>query len=595
MLLKTTAPLETLDLSKTCMSSVGVKLVAELLVPDGEGQLLPLKKLVLHGNSIGPDGYAAIGAAMRHPRCGLREFVVSTQIKEKKTGQNRISKTEEHNCVQVAEIRSVALLCVDFFADPELIILSEVLLLNTTLHAIELRKNKVGDDGVEALARAVGRGNLPIKTVHLETNQLSSMGATQLVRGLMEGGCPLEELVIADNAITVSAEAVRRRKAEGEREAELRKLAAVSRATPASEWARAQLHVRAVVADRTRQGAPRTALMQEDFAALLALPKELREDRWEALGGLYGPPPPAETAAAAAASSASAAAELRAAATAATAAALGFYIVAPPAASPSSPTSEGEAGGVPAAARSPRHAAVHASVPSQPVVASQHVSPPTPAAAAQAHPPEPLLPSPKQLARLAPEQLQLLWTMVTAPPPPEEQEVYRTEAVQAVCTLLGTAGNTLSFLELSTVGLCGVDGADMPLLGCTYTGDAVALLCEALGSEHCTLHTLKLSSSRMRPAEASRLAEAIRGRASRPGGAGWQAVVIETSQLPVPQLLGMRELSGGQHKRLCTNCVKLEPSEVKFISELLRTNPLLEALELNGSLIGDGTPWLSAA
>ena len=43
----------------------------------------------------------------------------------------------------------------------------------------------------------------------------------------------------------------------------------------------------------------------------------------------------------------------------------------------------------------------------------------------------------------------------------------------------------------------------MPLLGCTYTGDAVALLCEALGSEHCTLHTLKLSSSRMRPAEAS--------------------------------------------------------------------------------------------
>ena len=43
--------------------------------------------------------------------------------------------------------------------------------------------------------------------MHLESNQLSSMGATLLVRGLMEGGCPLEELVIADNAITVSAEA----------------------------------------------------------------------------------------------------------------------------------------------------------------------------------------------------------------------------------------------------------------------------------------------------------------------------------------------------------------------------------------------------
>ena len=491
------------------MSSYGAKLVAELLVPDGDGALLPLRKLVLHGNSIGPDGYAAIGAAMRHPRCGLREFVVSTQIKEKKTGQNRVSKTEEHNCVQVAEIRSVAQLRVDFFADPELIILSEVLLLNTALHAIELRKNKVGDDGVEALARAVGRGNLPIKTVHLESNQLSSMGATLLVRGLMEGGCPLEELVIADNAITVSAEAVRRRKADEEREAELRKLAAVSRATPASEWARAQLHVRAVVADRTRQGAPRTALSQADFAALLALPKELREDRWEQLGGLYGPPPPAETAAAAAAASAAAARGARGAENAAVAAELGFELVASPVPNAAeralrelgvgaaSPPSEGRPGGVPAAARSPRGmhgAAAHRNAPSPSAVPSQHtaVSGLTPMAEAHARAPEPLLPSPKQLARLAPDQLQLLWAMVTAAPSPEEQAVYRTDAVQAVCTLLGTAGNTLSYLELSSVGLCGVDGADMPLLGCTYTGEAVALLCDALGSEHCAVHTLKL-------------------------------------------------------------------------------------------------------
>ena len=79
-------------------------------------------------------------------------------------------------------------------------------------------------------------------------------------------------------------------------------------------------------------------------------------------------------------------------------------------------------------------------------MASQHVSPLTPAAEVSplTHPPEPLLPSPKQLARLAPDQLQLLWAMVTAAPPPEEQEVYRTEAVQAVCSLLGTAGNTPS-------------------------------------------------------------------------------------------------------------------------------------------------------
>ena len=96
-------------------------------------------------------------------------------------------------------------------------------------------------------------------------------------------------------------------------------------------------------------------------------------------------------------------------------------------------------------------------------------------------------------------------------------------------------------------------------------------------------------------------------------------MVLEVSELPVPQLLGLRHLSGGQHKRLCTNCVKLEPSEVtsiaelihanlpsppnpnpnpnqvKFIAELLHTNPLLEALELNGSLIvADSDPQAEA-
>jgi hypothetical protein len=61
--------------------------------------------------------------------------------------------------------------------------------------------------------------------------------------------------------------------------------------------------------------------------------------------------------------------------------------------------------------------------------------------------------------------------------------------VQAVCTLLRAAGNRLAYLELSAVGLCGVDAADMPLLGCAYTGEAVALLCAALASETCVVHT----------------------------------------------------------------------------------------------------------
>ena len=63
------------------MSSIGAKLVAQLLAAPEGTPLLPLRKLVLHGNAIGADGYAAVGAAIRHPRCALVEFAVSTQVR----------------------------------------------------------------------------------------------------------------------------------------------------------------------------------------------------------------------------------------------------------------------------------------------------------------------------------------------------------------------------------------------------------------------------------------------------------------------------------------------------------------------------------
>eukprot|EP00966_Prymnesium_polylepis_P095388 2209514-Prymnesium_polylepis.1 len=50
------------------MTSVGAKLVAQLLVADGESPL-PLRRLVFHGNQIGPDGFSAVGEAIRHERC----------------------------------------------------------------------------------------------------------------------------------------------------------------------------------------------------------------------------------------------------------------------------------------------------------------------------------------------------------------------------------------------------------------------------------------------------------------------------------------------------------------------------------------------
>ena len=64
---------------------------------------------------------------------------------------------------RVALLQSMAEMRTDFVADPEMMIMAEVLLLNTALHTIELKKNKLGDDGISALSRAIGTSKLPIK------------------------------------------------------------------------------------------------------------------------------------------------------------------------------------------------------------------------------------------------------------------------------------------------------------------------------------------------------------------------------------------------------------------------------------------------
>jgi hypothetical protein len=197
-----------------------------------------------------------------------------------------VSKSEEHNCVLVADIKTMSEMRIDFLADPEMMILSEVLLLNTALHTIELKKQKLGDDGVQALARAVRMGNLPIKVLLLESNLFSAEGASLLARGLRHGKCPLVELTLADNAITQCGAAVRRKRDDSERESELKKVANSTRtSTPVSEWARAQLQVRTTIAEWRQQRLPLTRLTQADVQSVLGLPKELREDRWEELGG----------------------------------------------------------------------------------------------------------------------------------------------------------------------------------------------------------------------------------------------------------------------------------------------------------------------
>ena len=130
---------------------------------------------------------------------------------------------------------------------------------------------------------------MPIRAVRLYGNHVSAEGAQAVVEGLMLGPCcRVEELSIVDNPICLASSVVRKNKSDQEREAELKKLANVTRSTPASEWAKVQLQTRQALAERLQQGIPFTSLRQEDFNAVLRLPKELRQDRWQELGGLYG-------------------------------------------------------------------------------------------------------------------------------------------------------------------------------------------------------------------------------------------------------------------------------------------------------------------
>jgi hypothetical protein len=106
VLRSTTAPLEFLELSNTQMTSAGAKLVAQLLAVEDGDTPLPLRKLVLHSNDIDAEGYAAIGAAVRHEWCGLKEIVVITHVLESKSGSSKTVATHEHNSIKVDEMRS---------------------------------------------------------------------------------------------------------------------------------------------------------------------------------------------------------------------------------------------------------------------------------------------------------------------------------------------------------------------------------------------------------------------------------------------------------------------------------------------------------
>jgi hypothetical protein len=112
------------------------------------------------------------------------------------------------------QVRSMLEMRHEFFGDAELMVLSELLLLNTTLTLIHLKKNAIGDDGANALGRAISAGRLPIRALRMQSNHVSAEGAQSIVEGLMLGSSPIEEISFIDNPICLSSAVVRKQKLE---------------------------------------------------------------------------------------------------------------------------------------------------------------------------------------------------------------------------------------------------------------------------------------------------------------------------------------------------------------------------------------------
>ena len=232
---------------------------------------------------------------------------------------------------------------------------------------------------------------------------------------------------------------MRRHKSEQELEADLKKQANVPRSTPASDWAKVQLQTRVALAERRQQNVVATSLRQEDFNAVLRLPKELRQDRWQELGGLYA-----------------------------------FHSSNP--ALPSSPLS--------ALLSTCRYG-----WSKRPLSARSNESARSSREGRSDLPEKMLLPLPRQLSRLTDEQMLQLWETVTAPQPIGEI-VYSSSALGSISLLLQSPSNRVHTLDLSGVSLCGLDPSGKPKLNGEYRADGVDLLCEAIRSEHCMLKVL---------------------------------------------------------------------------------------------------------
>ena len=253
VLQKTTAPLETLDLSRTGMTSVGARMVAQLLAPLGGATQLPLKKLVLHGNAIGADGYGAVGAAIRHPKCGLVELGVDADARAQDGAEPRVAlggaQLRPRGRRQGDE-RAQDGLCRRRGDDAPL----RGPPLNTSLPRSTSRRTSSATTASTRSRARSPRGRCRSSSSRSRPTSSRRKAPPSSCAACARATARSWSSASPTTSITLCGAAVRRRRDAQEKEAELKKAASGSRNTPGSEWAKAQLHVRQAVRRRASSG-----------------------------------------------------------------------------------------------------------------------------------------------------------------------------------------------------------------------------------------------------------------------------------------------------------------------------------------------------
>ncbi|KAK3287025.1 hypothetical protein CYMTET_5435 [Cymbomonas tetramitiformis] len=197
--------LNTLNLTNNEIGPEGAKALAVALTPNAEGVFNgSLNTLNLWGNKIGPEGAKALAAALTPNEEGVFNGSLNTLdvCNNDITGEAALQLAEavlkhpcmkEFNRIMMQDIRDDKVQELDlnhsYIEDPGVLVLSKLLVFNTSLNTLDLYYNNLGDEGAKALAVALtpnaeGVFNTSLNTLNLRSNAIGPEGAKALAVAL---------------------------------------------------------------------------------------------------------------------------------------------------------------------------------------------------------------------------------------------------------------------------------------------------------------------------------------------------------------------------------------------------------------------------